>query len=55
MISPWWLILIPIASGISLLFGGLFAEKGRQDDCANGEINEEIVGELGDMLDKFVV
>lgn len=39
MISPWWLILIPIASGISLLFGGLFAEKGRQDDCANCQYN----------------
>jgi hypothetical protein len=39
MISAWWLALLPIAGGIGLLFGGLFAEKGRQDDCADCQYN----------------
>ena len=39
MISAWWLLLIPIAGGIGLLFGGLLAEKGHQDDCSDCQYN----------------
>ena len=39
MISAWWLTLIPISASIGLLFGVLFAEKGRQDDCADCQYN----------------
>lgn len=39
MISAWWLVLIPISGGISFLFGGLLAEKGHQDDCADCQYN----------------
>ena len=39
MISAWWLLLIPIAGGISLLLGCMIATKGHQDDCADCQYN----------------
>ena len=42
MVSAWWLILIPMAGGIGMLFGGLFATKGQQDDCADCQYNCKI-------------
>ena len=42
MISAWWLMLLPLAAGIGLIFGVLFAEKGRQDECADCQYNCQI-------------
>ena len=39
MISAWWLTLIPLAGSVGLLFGILFAEKSRQDECADCQYN----------------
>ena len=42
MISAWWLMTLPLAAGIGLIFGVLFAEKSRQDDCADCQYNCKI-------------